>query len=1091
MLSQVIVSARHLNTHRLRGLSLLLVLVLLRHSSVVAQVEPGAVLTTHVLHQNEEAAPAPVGLVYAAKAGQFYLLNQGNTTSSATPASLIGITAQAEWLSTAVLDFTVDDAINVAFDNESDHLFLLNSGRSELARVAVDEDGDVDPSTFVHFDLAALGLGNVQGMAVDSSRQRLLLLDSRARQVVGIPLDANAAFDQANVTRLDLSALQATDFRGLVVHPLTNHLFLLSQRTQQLYELTATGQQVTTYALTDLGLVNAGGLAFAPSTDPTDSPATFHLFIADSGQMANGLAKPGSTTDTAVYLPFIAGASAGDAAALDDGNMRQATTAMSGKIVETALVCAHCSATTDGSATALQLYLPLIQNDAGANSGVSARADAVELTFAPEADARVLQSNASTNYGTSSRLTVDSPGEETYLRFSVTGVTGIVQSATLRLFVTNGSTNGPSLYATDNSWSEAGITWNNRPAPTGGAIANVDSMSAGAWAEYDLTGYVTGDSLYNFVLRPDSTDGVTFYAREGSSPPQLVLTFSAGSAPTATNTPTPTATIAPVTATPTPTATDTSAPAATATATATPTHTPAPLTPTNTATATSTVTPAATQTATSIATSTPTLVPSATPTQTPTATVTPTPTNATVPTATATTAASGMLTLAAVADARVLQASPNSNYGTITRLDVDSPDEESYLRFNISGVTGAIQSATLRLFVASGTVNGPSLYATDNSWSESAITWNNRPAPTSGVIANVDSMPTGSWAEYDLTGYVTGNGVYNFVLLADSTDGVRFNSREHSSPPQLLLTFMTGPTPTPSNTATPTSTPTVTRTPTAGPTPTPTATTNGASVVLVGAGDIADCSGRDEATAKLLDNIPGTVYTVGDNAYPNGTTAQFNDCYDPTWGRHKARTHPTVGDNDYNTAGAIPYYNYFGAAAGDSNKGYYSYNVGNWHIIVLNSNCSEVGGCDPSSPQGQWLQADLAAHPSTCIMAMHHEPLFSSNGGDSDLSNFWAPLYAAGADVVLSGHRHMYERFAQQNPNGVADPGRGIRQFVVGTGGANLSSLHGLATNSEVVNNTTHGVLKFTLHPTSYEWEFIPVAGQSFADAGSAPCVVP
>jgi hypothetical protein len=261
-------------------------------------------------------------------------------------------------------------------------------------------------------------------------------------------------------------------------------------------------------------------------------------------------------------------------------------------------------------------------------------------------------------------------------------------------------------------------------------------------------------------------------------------------------------------------------------------------------------------------------------------------------------------------------------------------------------------------------------------------------------------------------------------------------------------------------------------------------------VVLVGAGDIADCSGNDEATALLLDNIPGTVYTVGDNAYPNGTAAQFNNCYDPTWGRHKTRTRPVVGDNDYNTSGATPYYNYFGAAAGDPTKGYYSYDIGSWHIIVLNSNCSQVGGCDPNSAQGQWLQADLAAHPSTCIMAMHHEPLFSSKGGDVDLRDFWEPLYAAGADVVLSGHRHNYERFAQQNPAGVADPGRGIRQFVVGTGGASLSSFDtGIAPNSQVRNANSHGVLKFTLHPTSYDWQFVPVAGQTFTDSGSTSCV--
>jgi hypothetical protein len=264
------------------------------------------------------------------------------------------------------------------------------------------------------------------------------------------------------------------------------------------------------------------------------------------------------------------------------------------------------------------------------------------------------------------------------------------------------------------------------------------------------------------------------------------------------------------------------------------------------------------------------------------------------------------------------------------------------------------------------------------------------------------------------------------------------------------------------------------------------------AIVLVGAGDIADCSRtQDEATAKLLDNIPGTVFTVGDNAYPNGTLSEYNNCYSPTWGRHKARTYPAIGDNEYNSGTATGYFTYYGAAAGDPNKGYYSYNLGSWHIIVLNSNCTQVGGCTPSSPQGQWLQADLAANPRTCTLAIFHEPLFSSSGGDSDMVNFWTPLYTAGADIILNGHRHNYERFALQNPNGAADPGRGIREFVIGTGGSSLSSFGSVKANSAVRNNTAHGVLKFTLHPTSYEWEFVPIAGQTFTDSGSAECVIP
>jgi hypothetical protein len=262
--------------------------------------------------------------------------------------------------------------------------------------------------------------------------------------------------------------------------------------------------------------------------------------------------------------------------------------------------------------------------------------------------------------------------------------------------------------------------------------------------------------------------------------------------------------------------------------------------------------------------------------------------------------------------------------------------------------------------------------------------------------------------------------------------------------------------------------------------------------VLVGAGDISRCSNdQDEETAKLLDNITGTVITLGDNAYPDGTDSQFSDCYDPTWGRHKARTRPAPGNHDYHVPDAAGYFNYFGPAAGEIGKGYYSYDLGGWHIIALNSECNQVGGCESNSPQGQWLQADLAANPSTCTLAYWHKPRFSSgssHGSDTTFQDFWQLLYDAGADVVLGGHDHSYERFAPQDPNGVADPERGLHEFVVGTGGTGLNPFGPSEPNSEVREDMTHGVLKLTLHPSSYDWEFVPIAGQNFTDSGSGLC---
>jgi hypothetical protein len=263
--------------------------------------------------------------------------------------------------------------------------------------------------------------------------------------------------------------------------------------------------------------------------------------------------------------------------------------------------------------------------------------------------------------------------------------------------------------------------------------------------------------------------------------------------------------------------------------------------------------------------------------------------------------------------------------------------------------------------------------------------------------------------------------------------------------------------------------------------------------VLVGAGDIASCDdlAGAEATAKLIDKIPGTVFAAGDLAYPDGSTENFANCYGPTWGRFKDRTRPTPGNHEYHSGGTV-YSSYFGAAAGDPKKAYYSYDLGAWHIIVLNSECAEVGGCDAASPQGQWLQQDLKQHPTTCALAYFHKPLFSSgakHGNDPEMKPFWQALYTGGADVVLNGHDHDYERFAPQDPQGHADAQHGIREFVVGTGGKNSHRTFATTVaNSEIRQADTFGVLKLTLHASSYDWEFIPEAGKSFHDSGSGTC---
>lgn len=263
------------------------------------------------------------------------------------------------------------------------------------------------------------------------------------------------------------------------------------------------------------------------------------------------------------------------------------------------------------------------------------------------------------------------------------------------------------------------------------------------------------------------------------------------------------------------------------------------------------------------------------------------------------------------------------------------------------------------------------------------------------------------------------------------------------------------------------------------------------SAVLVGAGDIADCSSSgDEATANLLENIPGTIFTTGDNAYEYGTAAQFKDCYDPSWGRHKARTKPVPGNHEYYTPAASGYFEYFGPAAADPEEGYYAYDAGEWRVYALNSMCEEAGGCGPDSPMLKWLEDDLASNAGKCTLAYFHHPLFSSgeHGNQVKMRPTWDALYAAGAEVVVNGHDHSYERFAPQRPDGTRDGERGLREFVVGTGGKESYPFKEVKPNSLVRNTGTDGVLKLTLKPGSYDWRFVPVAGETFTDSGTAGC---
>jgi hypothetical protein len=252
--------------------------------------------------------------------------------------------------------------------------------------------------------------------------------------------------------------------------------------------------------------------------------------------------------------------------------------------------------------------------------------------------------------------------------------------------------------------------------------------------------------------------------------------------------------------------------------------------------------------------------------------------------------------------------------------------------------------------------------------------------------------------------------------------------------------------------------------------------------VLVGAGDIANCSRtQDEQTAQLLDNIPGTVFTAGDNAYVDGTYTEYINCYDPTWGRHKSRTKPSPGNHDYLTSGAAGYFQYF-----NNVPSYYAYDLGAWRIYSLNSEIS----VSATSAQATWLQNDLAANPRQCVMAYWHKPRWSSgsnHGDNTSIQPLWQILYDAGAELVVGGHEHHYERFAEMNASG-ASVSQGLREIVAGTGGAGLYPFGSPKSASQVRNNTAYGVLKLTLHSNSYDWEFVPISGSTFTDSGSTNC---
>jgi hypothetical protein len=448
----------------------------------------------------------------------------------------------------------------------------------------------------------------------------------------------------------------------------------------------------------------------------------------------------------------------------------------------------------------------------------------------------------------------------------------------------------------------------------------------------------------------------------------------------------------------------------------------------------------------------------------------------------------GQLAIPASEDTYVNTGQPEEINGLedVMEIENDPPEnKQGLVRFEVPEIPGGetIDLVTLRLLVVANSDDTLSLHLVGGDWNQAETTGANAPPVGEQVATIPPGAAEGSPVDVDLTTVVQAPGRYDFYIVSPGDDSAEFATIEGGTNPPLLLVDYANP-----NAGAPAA-----ETPTGGE---PAIQLSGEPVVLAGAGDIADCGiDGDTITADLLQQVitesPETVvFTTGDNVYSDGTTEEFGSCYAETWGRFKDRTRPSPGNHDYNTDDASGYFAYFGEAAGTPGEGYYSYEAGDWQVIVLNSNCGDIGGCDQGSPQEQWLRDELSSSDAQCTLAYWHHPLFSSgdHGSDPSTQALFQALHDDGAELVVNGHDHNYERFAPQGPDGVHDPVGGVRQFVVGTGGTGTRSFDAIAANSEARFTDGFGVLQLSLYADGYEWEFRAGDGAEFNDVGIEAC---
>jgi hypothetical protein len=706
------------------------------------------------------------------------------------------------------------------------------------------------------------------------------------------------------------------------------------------------------------------------------------------------------------------------------------------------------------------------------------------VTIAPAADSYVESDLPSTNFGSSAALKNNtSPDTRAYLKFDLTGIVGTVTKATFRAFTQTSSGSGYELHGVaDNSWVEPGLTYSNRPA-VGATLGSAVNFTANTWTSVDASSYVKGAGTYSFEMNGTSANVKQYSSREGANPPQLVIQYTPAAPPASIASAAGGGQSATVgTAFATRLAVQVLDAASQPVAGVSVNFT-APTSGASAAFAGGLSTASATTGSNGVATA-PQIIANATVGSYQVSASTPGIAQ-TVSFDLANTQAPPPSTPTAVdsADAYVRSDLPDSNFGAASVLvGRTSPEIDSYVKFDVSGLAGPPLRAVLRLWAeTTGTTTYRVYQVTDNTWTEGGLTFNNKPA--FGTLAATSGPTTaGTWMDLDVTGAVSGNGPVTLGFTTGSTAAKNFGAREDAAhAPQLLLTAQP-----PDN----------------------------GDPMIVAAGDIA-CSPADanfnggagtatacheKATSDLVLALnPLAVITLGDEQYNSGKLTDFLTSYDPTWGRFKSITHPSIGNHELGDTGAGGYFTYFGDNATPLEPGcrknckaWYSYTIGNWRIITLNTECaSNNNNCVGGSEQDLWLQSQLASANAAgqCKLVVSHHPKWSSSSfAATDIDQLVQDMYDGHTDLYVTGHMHGYERFAPQNPAGQLDPA-GITEIISGAGGAFFTGFLAIQPNSVVHNNNTYGVLKMVLHPHSADYQFVrdPTSGL-FSDSGTVNC---